>query len=462
LTVAHFNHGLRPEAATEEEAFVRKAAATLQVPIHVVTWGEKDRAQATGIQERARNWRRAECEKLVQEKQQGGEAATAAGQGVIATAHHADDSLETWVLKLLRGTHLSHIKGMESRAGLYIKPLLHVPKDRLIHFLKSQGLEWKEDGSNQVDKYKRNKVRLRLLPLMAEVAGGEAALKARMEEMTWQSKGLEEWLDGAANAWEERHTADAPFDIAKAGDELWIGVTENAASSSSFSSSSVSMWEPLPRLLKEELLHRFVARVTQGTISLPYGQVRRAMEQLERDEKEAEGGRKKKLQWRLEVGEGWVLGRQGDVLRVTKEESEGQRGEERESRVISMPAAGVTFLVPEGWALEAARLASSSSSAEKWDLILPHVPMGASLLLRHRQDGDRFHPAWRPGPIKLKDFLRGQNVPLHRRDEVLLVVLRPTNGEERVLGLHPTGHVAAALAGASEKVQPLGLRFEKG
>lgn len=126
-----------------------------------------------------------------------------------------------------------------------------------------------------------------------------------------------------------------------------------------------------------------------------------------------------------------------------------------------MPAAGVTFLVPEGWALEAARLASSSSSAEKWDLILPHVPMGASLLLRHRQDGDRFHPAWRPGPIKLKDFLRGQNVPLHRRDEVLLVVLRPTNGEERVLGLHPTGHVAAALAGASEKVQPLGLRFEK-
>lgn len=469
LTVAHFNHGLRPEAAKEEEAFVRHAAATLQVPIHVVTWGEKERVQATGIQERARDWRRAECEQLVQEQQQQqlgtAAAAAAVGQGVIATAHHADDSLETWVLKLLRGTHLSHIKGMEPRAGAYIKPLLHVPKDRLIHFLVSQGLEWKEDESNHIEKYKRNKVRLRLLPLMADVAGGEAALKARMEEMTCQSKGLEEWLAREASAWEERHAAEAPSDIVKEGDELWIGMSENAVSSSS---SCVSMWAPLPRLLKEELLHRFVARVTQrqGKISLPYGQVRCAMEQLERDEKEAEGGRKKKLQWRLEVGEGWVLGRQGDVLRVTKEESEWGGNKEGESHEVSMPEAGAIFLVPKGWHVEAARLDSSpsSSAAEKWDLILPHVPMGASLQLRHRQDGDRFHPAWRPGPIKLKDFLRGQNVPLHRRDEVLLVVLRPVNGkeEERVLGLHPIGHVAAALAGAkNEIVQPLGLRFKK-
>lgn len=460
LTVAHFNHGLRPEAAKEEEAFVRQAAATLNVPIHVVTWGEKDRAQATGIQERARDWRRAECEQLVreqQQKQQGGAAPAPAGaaQGVIATAHHADDSLETWVLKLLRGTHLSHIKGMEPRAGAYVKPLLHVPKERLIHFLETQGLVWKEDDSNRIEKYKRNKVRLRLLPLMVEVAGGEAALKARMEEMTCQSKGLEEWLDREACAWEGRHAVEAPSDIVEAGDELWIGSEEMG-----------SLWAPLPRLLKEESLHRFVARVTQGSISLPYGQVRRAMEQLERDKKEAEGGRKKKLQWRLEVGEGWVLGRQGDVLRVTKEEFEGRKDEEGESHAVSMPEAGVSFSMPRGWTVEAARLGPSSlSSSEKsWDLILPHVPLGARLQLRHRVDGDRFHPTWRPGPIKLKDFLRGQNVPLHRRNEVLLVVFLQANGEEeeRVLGLHPTGHVAAvAPAGANENVQPLGLRFGK-
>ena len=463
LTVAHFNHGLRPEAAQEEEMFVRHAAAKLEVPIHVIVWGEKERVQTTAIQERARDWRRAECERLVREQQQqrGAAATTTAAQGVIATAHHADDSLETWVLKLLRGTHLSHIKGMAPRAGVYVKPLVNVHKERLVHFLQSQGLEWKEDESNQIDKYNRNKVRLRLLPLMAEVAGGEAALKARMEEMTCQSKGLEEWLAHEASAWEGRHAAEAPSDITKAGNELWIGMKDAS-----------SLWAPLSRLLKEELLHRFVARVTNGTISLPYGQVRRTMEQLERDENETEGGRKKKLEWRLDVGEGWVLGRQGDVLRVIKDEGEGQRGLEGASRTISMPEAGSTFFLPSGWKIEAKRVENSLSptSSEVWDLILPHVPMGARLLLRLRQDGDRFHPAWRSGPIKLKDFLRGQNVPLHRRDEILLVVLLSASGkeeeeeeeeEERVLGLYPTGHVAAAPAGANGNLQPLGLRLIK-
>jgi len=461
LTVAHFNHGLRPEAAQEEEVFVRNAAATLQVPMHVVVWGEVERAQTTAIQERARGWRRAECERLVRELQQqqrGGAAAKpTAAQGVIATAHHADDSLETWAMKLLRGTHLSHTKGMAPRAGIYVKPLLNVRKERLVRFLESQGLEWKEDESNQIDKYKRNKVRLKLLPLMAEVAGGEAALMARMEEMTCQSKGLEEWLAHEASAWEGRHSAEAPLDIVQSGNELCIGMR-----------NAISLWAPLSRLLKEELLHRFVARVTKGAISLTYGQVRRTMEQLERDENETEGGRKKKLEWRLDVGDGWVLGRQGDVLRVIKDEEIGLEGA---SRMISMHETGLTFSVPTGWEVEAKRIEISlSPSSEEWDLILPHVPTGARLLLRHRQDGDRFHPSWRSGSIKLKDFLRGQNVPLHRRDEILLVVLLSASGkeeeeeaeeEERVLGLYPTGHVAAAPAGANVNVQPLGLRFKR-
>ncbi len=453
MTVAHFNHGLRAES-DEEEAFVRAAAAQLQVPIHVATWGEADRTQPTGIQERARNWRRAECEQVLRKSQGQGQGKS---HGVVATAHHADDSMETWVLKLLRGAHLSHLKGMEPRAGAYIKPLLYQPKERLVAFLEGRGLEWKEDATNHLDKYRRNRVRLRLLPLMAELAGGEVALKTRMDELTLQSRGLEEWLAQEASAWEARHTTGAPADVQ--AHELWMGAA----------------WTAAPRLLQEELLHRLVSRVTQGTLSLPYGQVRRAMEQLQQDDAKAAGGARKSLQWRLEVGEGWVLERQGSVLRVAAQQGKEQGGghdreAEEEDREVAVPDAGVTLLVPPGWEVDAARLVSLKEEEKKWDLVLHHVPQDACLQLRHRRDGDRFHPAWRPGPVKLKDFLRGQRIPLHRRDEVVLVVhLEPEKGEETVLGLHPSGHVAAEATskeeeeagGRGKRVPPLGLRLHK-
>jgi tRNA(Ile)-lysidine synthetase-like protein len=58
-------------------------------------------------------------------------------------------------------------------------------------------------------------------------------------------------------------------------------------------------------------------------------------------------------------------------------------------------------------------------------LVLFNVPPGSRLRLRARLDGDRFTPAWRERPVKLKDFLRGQKVPLHERDSVRVVVWEP-------------------------------------
>jgi len=57
-----------------------------------------------------------------------------------------------------------------------------------------------------------------------------------------------------------------------------------------------------------------------------------------------------------------------------------------------------------------------------------NVPRAANLTLRYREDGDRFEPSWRNGSsVKVKDFLRAQNVPLHLRDEIPLVVLKKEN-----------------------------------
>jgi tRNA(Ile)-lysidine synthase len=89
-------------------------------------------------------------------------------------------------------------------------------------------------------------------------------------------------------------------------------------------------------------------------------------------------------------------------------------------------------------------------------VVLHNVPEGARLHVRRRRDGDRFHPTWKQRPLKVKDFLRGQKVPLHRRDDVPLVCL----GEE-VLALYPS-QVCKSASVDSGAERPLVLRLRTG
>lgn len=79
--------------------------------------------------------------------------------------------------------------------GRYFRPILGLSKQQIEEYLTRRGLEWREDASNQSRAYKRNKVRLDLLPLMAELAGGKAALSARFAQMAQQSEDLQSWMD---------------------------------------------------------------------------------------------------------------------------------------------------------------------------------------------------------------------------------------------------------------------------
>jgi tRNA(Ile)-lysidine synthase TilS/MesJ len=83
---------------------------------------------------------------------------------------------------------------MDALDGHFLKPLLGVDKEHLQRYLQCRGLAWREDASNQSRKYKRNAVRLDLLPLMAELAGGTDALASRLEQLSAQSGDVRELL----------------------------------------------------------------------------------------------------------------------------------------------------------------------------------------------------------------------------------------------------------------------------
>ena len=187
LHVLHFNHALRPEAVAEE-SFVRCLAERHGLPFHVrrLSAGWADGGGGS-IQTRSRKWRQAESAALLSRLRGvgsgggGGGGGGEAGGGALALAHHADDQLETVLMKALRGVHLSRIHGMRWRHDCFVRPLLGVRKAELTSYLRAAGQEWMEDASNKEAKYQRNRVRLQLLPLLGELAGGEASLHARLQ-----------------------------------------------------------------------------------------------------------------------------------------------------------------------------------------------------------------------------------------------------------------------------------------
>jgi tRNA(Ile)-lysidine synthase len=79
--------------------------------------------------------------------------------------------------------------------GTFFKPLLGLSKPDLQKYLTYRGFDWRDDASNLTHKYKRNRVRLELMPVMYALAGGENALKDRLETMSRQSGDLRNWIE---------------------------------------------------------------------------------------------------------------------------------------------------------------------------------------------------------------------------------------------------------------------------
>ena len=190
LHILHFHHGLREES-DEEARFVRNLSQRLNLEFHLRTTLDFQ-SETSGLQEKARNWRRAEALKLREEIR----------ADSILTAHHAEDQLETWLLKWLRGAHLSGLQGMSRSDPPFIRPLLDFQKNILSDFLKENGFEWREDASNQDPKYMRNRVRNELLPLLRTLS--REGIESRIRDLDSQSLLLQKELESQYQNWLEK------------------------------------------------------------------------------------------------------------------------------------------------------------------------------------------------------------------------------------------------------------------
>lgn len=158
---AHCNFHLRGEEADRDESFVRNLCAKFNVPCHVIHFQTREYAAThkISIEMAARELRYNWFEKLRQELK----------ADVVAVAHHKDDSVETMLLNLLRGTGINGLTGIRPKKNDIVRPLLCVSRENIISYLDGLQQEYVTDSSNLQDEYLRNKIRLNLLPLMETI-----------------------------------------------------------------------------------------------------------------------------------------------------------------------------------------------------------------------------------------------------------------------------------------------------
>lgn len=167
LTVAHLNHCLRGRSSDADEHFVIRVAAKLELPVVTSHADLKQlaRAEKLSIEMAAR---KARHDFLAQ-------TAKRLKISTIALAHHADDQVELFFLRLLRGSGSDGLSGMKWRSRspsdpriTIIRPLLDQPKAVALQFLAESRIRFREDASNRSPDFQRNRIRHELLPLLRQ------------------------------------------------------------------------------------------------------------------------------------------------------------------------------------------------------------------------------------------------------------------------------------------------------
>ena len=158
---AHCNFHLRGEESDRDEQFVRSLCQEHQIPLHVKHFETESYAKEKqiSIEMAARELRYAWFEELRNETK----------SKVIAVAHHRDDSVETFLLNLIRGTGINGLKGIQAKNGHIVRPLLETSRENILNYLDHLQQNYVTDSTNLQDEYMRNKIRLNLLPMMKEM-----------------------------------------------------------------------------------------------------------------------------------------------------------------------------------------------------------------------------------------------------------------------------------------------------
>jgi tRNA(Ile)-lysidine synthase len=161
IAVLHCNFSLRSAESDGDEAFVKSFCKERNIEVLVQKFDTKQFASdyKLSIQVAARKLRYDWFYEQLENR----------NFDFILTAHHLNDSLETFLINFSRGTGLDGLTGIPAQNDKIIRPLLPFSREEIELYAEENAIQWREDSSNSSDKYLRNKLRHDVIPILKEV-----------------------------------------------------------------------------------------------------------------------------------------------------------------------------------------------------------------------------------------------------------------------------------------------------
>ncbi len=370
VVAVHVHHGLRGEEADRDEALVRKFCADNDINYICERANVRLIAQEFGIgeEEAGRRVRYNTFERIRDEQ----------NADVIATAHTADDNVETVLMHVLRGSGIGGLCGIPAKRGRIVRPLLDCTRAEIEAYCAENAIPYIVDSTNNDPTYTRNRVRHQLMPLMREINPSVAAAIARLRSSAMQDEAYFTELASASLA--NARCADGSY----LREEFLRQHT----------SVRVRMWKALLSENRcDDYTQRHIdalenaLRANRGTVYLSGGySVCVSAGRLKCfSEQQNDNSRLisvDELPFRL-----YMNGCEHILQCVTREE------------MLSLQNVHKKFL----------------------KFALDYDKIQGGLTIRGRRDGDHFHPAGRNVGKTLKSLFQEMRVPTYDRDEVLLL-----------------------------------------
>lgn len=407
LAVAHLNHRLRGRSADLDEALVRRTARQL---------GLRFASGKADVRRMAREQRLSlEMAARLARHQFLAQTARRLGLKSIALAHHADDQVELFFIRLLRGSGGEGLGGMKwqgpspahSRAQL-TRPLLNVSKQDLKRYARLHNLKFREDATNRSLDILRNRIRHELLPLLrSRYQPGLDKTILRASEIIGTEA---EFVSDAARTWLRRKSASAqrqPFD------QLAIAVQRRVIQMQLAELEIEPEFELVERL---RLTPNSPVSVSPGSRQAPSEKkhARKSSPHLLR------GGGEEDAALPPQV----LRSEDGRVRLIAKDRVGFNRGAAR--RVLTGRSGSLDF---EGLRVDWRQINRAGASRARGRLGCEWFDRGAVgrvITLRHWVEGDRFQPIGMTKSVKLQDLFTNMKIPRDQRHQ--LVVAEAENG----------------------------------
>ena len=367
LFLAHYNHQLRGRASDADERFVKQAAARLGLPFQAGRGDVKAFAKEQGvsIEMAARQLRH---EFLAQ-------TARRLRCSVVALAHHADDQVELFFLRLLRGSGGEGLAGMKwsspspvSKSVRLVRPMLEVGKTELLEFASGNKIRFREDATNTSRELLRNRIRHELLPLLR--VEFQPALNQTVLRLMELVGGEAEVVDALAKDWLARLPRGGAWNKLALGAQRQVIQLQLQRLKLAVDFDLVERLRLQPGKLVSAAANQFVVRNTDGRVRLVAAENRSFHPGERKLNLEARGGvsfGSLDLTWNFAAAPG--TGRRKTVAQC------------------------------------------EFFDAEK---------VGGHVILRHWRPGDRFQPIGMKTAVKLQDWFMNQKIPAGRRRELVL------------------------------------------